>query len=851
MKNKKNTKKRPDKHWRKGRGKRSSESEKDVDHVQIVKPMDTLSPGFSANKVIDGYSSDAELNTRKMVAKQNRKKKKSGGFQAMGLSMGVLKGIFRKGYKVPTPIQRKCVPIIMDRKDVVAMARTGSGKTAAFLIPMFEKLQRHSAKTGARALILSPTRELAVQTLKFTRELGKFLGLRSAVILGGDKMDDQFAALHENPDIIIATPGRLLHVLVEMDLKLNSLEYVVFDEADRLFEMGFAEQLEEIIQRLPDDRQTLLFSATLPKLLVEFARAGLNDPMLIRLDVESKLSDQLKLAFFSTRADDKISLLLHLLRNVIKPSEQTVIFLATMHHVDYIKEILTQAGINCCHIYSSLDPAARKINVAKFTHKKAMVMLVTDVAARGIDIPLLDNVINFNFPAKPKLFVHRVGRVARAGRTGTAYSLIASDELPYLLDLHLFLGRPLKCASPSHSRDADYLFGRVPQRVVDDEEATVLTLHEQSLDIDTMKHVCNNAYKQYVKSRPAPAPESVKRMKEIDVSRIAIHPIFGEYIDKDENNRVQMVDEIKKYKPHTTIFEVGVSTKSQPKYSVMKAKRRLHSNAIEKYKVKKKEEIENTAMLQNIKEKAVFSSTEMSTDKDLEAVFSTVVAPGLKRKRRIEAMERKTKKQKPVVSVRDDDYYIHYRSQDHHAERGLSIGDCSFDQQASRAMLDLTGDDADMMKKHKDNIKWDRKKKKFIRDAGDEQSKKKKIKTESGTYIHASYKSNIYKDWLEKSKMDEMDEEEEEEKEKKTRKHKGGKWKGPQGKNKGSFHQKGKSRKPNQSKGPGGKRKKVRSEMKSKDQILKNRKTDAKKNFLRKTREKKAMMRSRGRGKPR
>nr|XP_054768053.1 ATP-dependent RNA helicase DDX54-like [Lytechinus pictus] len=189
-----------------------------------------VSAGFPT---IDGYSSDADIDTRALVKQQNRKKKKSGGFQSMGLSHAVFKGIMKKGYKIPTPIQRKCIPIIMEGQDVVGMARTGSGKTAAFLLPMLERLQRRSAQSGARALILSPTRELALQTLKFTKELSRYMDLRSEVILGGDRMDDQFAALHENPDILIATPGRLLHVLVEMDLKLMQVEYVVFDEADR------------------------------------------------------------------------------------------------------------------------------------------------------------------------------------------------------------------------------------------------------------------------------------------------------------------------------------------------------------------------------------------------------------------------------------------------------------------------------------------------------------------------------------------------------------------------------------------------------------------------------------------
>lgn len=176
----------------------------------------------------------------------------------------------------------QAIPILLEGRDVVAMARTGSGKTASFLIPLFEKLKAHAAKTGTRALILSPTRELAVQTLKFIKELGKFTGLKAAVVLGGDSMEDQFAAIHGNPDVIVATPGRFLHVCIEMDLKLSSIEYVVFDEADRLFEMGFGEQLSDIFTRLSDSRQTLLFSATLPKVLVEFAKAGLTDPVLIR-----------------------------------------------------------------------------------------------------------------------------------------------------------------------------------------------------------------------------------------------------------------------------------------------------------------------------------------------------------------------------------------------------------------------------------------------------------------------------------------------------------------------------------------------------------------------------------------
>ncbi|XP_077990291.1 ATP-dependent RNA helicase DDX54-like [Glandiceps talaboti] len=818
----------------------NASDESDLEVVE-EKPDQTKfsAPGFPGIGE-DNYASDVELDTRKLVAKQNRKKKKSGGFQSMGLCYNVIRGVLKKGYKVPTPIQRKCIPVIMDDKDVVAMARTGSGKTAAFLIPMFEKLQMHSAKSGARALVLSPTRELALQTLKFTKELAKYTSLKSAVVLGGDKMENQFAALHGNPDIIIATPGRFLHVVMEMELKLNSIEYVVFDEADRLFEMGFSEQLQEIIQRLPDDRQTLLFSATLPKLLVEFARAGLNDPVLIRLDVDTKLSDQLKLAFFSVRADDKSSVLLHLLRNVIKPSEQSVVFLATKHHVEYIREILSQAGINCCYIYSSLDQTARKINVAKFIHKKAMVMLVTDVAARGIDIPMLDNVINYNFPAKPKLFVHRVGRVARAGRSGTAYSLVSSDEIAYLLDLHLFLGRPIKLASTVQTQDDDGVYGRVPQTIIDDEDTTIQSLIDGSLELENLKRVCDNAYKQYVKSRPAPATESVKRMKEIEKTHISLHPWFSEYVDDMETGRMKMVDGLKNYKPHTTILEINPNAKSQ-RFEVMKAKRNFHSNAIKKFQLKQKEQTARIATETDIRT----GTTELSTEQEIEAAFNTMVAPGLKRKKQRDENKSKQKKLKTTTSVKDEEYYVNYRAPDHHAERGLSIGESSFDQQASRAMFDITGDDADAIKQHKGLLKWDRKKKKFLREG---QDKKKKIKTESGNYIQASFKTNIYQDWLEKSKMGDQDDDNDSEEEhtgkygnKGPRKgHKGGK-KSKTPLYTGKHRREG--RKQETEKG-----RKVRSEMKSKDQILKARKIEHRKQLQQQSRRKKMMMKRKGKG---
>ncbi|XP_069475344.1 ATP-dependent RNA helicase DDX54 [Ambystoma mexicanum] len=810
-------KKRVPRRTQRPRPDRGGSAEMDSDTGEFEVPEDEAGGGEQmTGKMLPAfpapdYTSDVEPDLRELVRAQNKKKKKSGGFQSMGLSFPVYKGVMKKGYKVPTPIQRKTVPVILDGKDVVAMARTGSGKTACFLIPMFEKLKARSAQTGARALILSPTRELALQTLKFTKELGKFTGLKTALILGGDRMEDQFAALHENPDIIIATPGRLMHVAVEMNLKLRSVEYVVFDEADRLFEMGFAEQLQEIIARLPENRQTVLFSATLPKQLVEFAQAGLTEPVLIRLDVDSKLSDQLRLAFFLTRAEDKPAVLLHLLRNVVKPQELTVVFVATKHHAEYLRELLTVEGINCSHIYSSLDQTARKINIGKFVHGKCSVMIVTDVAARGIDIPMLDNVINYNVPPKAKLFLHRVGRVARAGRSGTAYSLVAIDETPYILDLHLFLGRPLKLANPQDPpAEADGVIGRVPQSIIDDEESLLIADHEGSLDLQNLKRVSENAYRQYLKSRPSPSAESIKRVKDTDFTRVGIHPLFSSGLMEEELERLKFVDSIKSYRSRATIFEINSTNKTSAS-CIMRAKRSRDCQAIVKFQRVQEDKAASAAALHPPGRST--PAGQEAEEESIEEVFSAVVG----RKRKPESEGDSILKKSKREEAQDEEFYIPYRPKDFDSERGLTVdaaGGSTFEQQASRAVLDIIGDHTEDMKKNQQVLKWDRKKKKFVGKTGHDD--RKKIKTESGRLISSSYKKNIYEDWKKKYKIDDRDSEEEEMRSKAG----GGRRRG-----RGAKRQNSTARIPSSQRKP-------RSELKSKQQILKERKAQEKQRFL-------------------
>ena len=689
-------------------------------------------PNYKKEKIKeDKMETDDQNSLSAAINDQNRKKKKSGGFQSMGLTQDVFRGVIKKGYKVPTPIQRKTIPIILEGRDVVAMARTGSGKTASFLIPLFHKLKGSRGvgvgqAKGARALILSPTRELALQTLKFTRELGRYTGLKSILILGGDAMEKQFSLMHENPDIVIATPGRLVHLCVEMELKLEAVQYVVFDEADRLFEMGFGEQLSDILGRLPESRQTVLFSATLPKLLVDFAKAGLTDPTLVRLDVDSKIPDTLKLAFFHCRPESKPALFLHVVQNLIPEDQQMLVFAATRHHVDYLHILLDLVGINNTYVYSQLDSTARKINVAKFAARRARVLIVTDVAARGIDIPLLDNVINYHFPAKSKLFVHRVGRVARAGRRGQAYSFVAGDELAYLVDLQLFLGNSVTTVSSLSSEKKqtsntidkidNSLLGTVPQEIYDMYEDQLKRWHEDSLDLHNSQKVAENGYKQYLKSRPGASVESVKRVRysmpksdgfgdhpllyNIAVRSSSHNSNVENSIDSSSNKgdnefRSNMIEQMKKFRPSNTIFEIGNSSKSEVMSKVMSQKRAKHSTIIEKFKLKNESRntvlqddkaSENSDEVKHIDETSNPKSgnihLEEPTQNDIDSAFGgNIVQPKAitnakvfvpkKQKRKLPSGEGSmTSKKLKTSSKKDEENYIGYQPKDHHTEAG-------------------------------------------------------------------------------------------------------------------------------------------------------------------------------------
>lgn len=507
------------------------------------------------------------------------------GFKPLGLSEPVFRGICRIGFRKPTPVQRKSLPVVLSGADTCVMARTGSGKTCAFLIPLLEKLLSNegalstTSSPGVRAIVLSPTRELSLQTLRVLKKLSHFMDIRSIGIHGGESIEQQFDALSSKPDVIVATPGRLAHMLSEIpDFHLRDCQICVLDEADRLLEMGFALQLRQIARSLPSENrcQKLLFSATMPKVLIEFTKSGFcNDPQVVRLDQEATVSEELRISFITCRSMDKDASLLQIISMIHDDTKLnqdtrtglTLIFCATRHHVEYVTTLLRASGEKATMIYGTLDADARNAHLASFRNGTNPILVVTDVAARGVDVPLCDHVVHYHFPPTPKLFVHRSGRVARAGRIGFCWGLVEPEEMAYMVDLHLTLGRSLITArgrtatsstisaaaidagggATAHERkeiegDDDAKqdgeatepytlssitpetvhYGCIPEsilhfavenvrRVMDSEMAG----SDQAHAMQNLTKVCTNAMKQYRKTRPEASKEGVRRAKAI------------------------------------------------------------------------------------------------------------------------------------------------------------------------------------------------------------------------------------------------------------------------------------------------------------------------------------------------
>ncbi|MCA8245830.1 DEAD/DEAH box helicase [Burkholderia multivorans] len=367
-------------------------------------------------------------------------------FESLGLAEPLVKAVNELGYTSPTPIQQQAIPAVLGGGDLLAGAQTGTGKTAGFTLPILQRLhtfytEHRSAKRAVRALILTPTRELAAQVEESVRAYSKYLKLRSTVMFGGVSINPQIDALKRGVDIVVATPGRLLDHMQQKTIDLSDLDILVLDEADRMLDMGFIHDIKRVLAKLPPRRQNLLFSATFSDEIKALADSLLDSPALIEVARRNTTAETVAQKIHPVDRDRKRELLTHLIRE--HNWFQVLVFTRTKHGANRLAEQLTKDGISAMAIHGNKSQSARTRALAEFKNNTLQVLVATDIAARGIDIDQLPHVVNFDLPNVPEDYVHRIGRTGRAGATGEAVSLVCVDEKQLLRDIERLIQREI------------------------------------------------------------------------------------------------------------------------------------------------------------------------------------------------------------------------------------------------------------------------------------------------------------------------------------------------------------------------------------------------------------------------
>ncbi len=368
-------------------------------------------------------------------------------FNDLALIEPIQKALVKAQYTTPTPIQAQAIPILLEGHDLLGCAQTGTGKTAAFSIPIIQhihaaKQQQKGGRTPIRALVLTPTRELAIQINESFAAYGEFTSLRHTVIFGGVGQAPQVAALKAGIDVLVATPGRLLDLSSQGYIKLQDLEFFVLDEADHMLDMGFIHDIKRILPLLPKKRQSLFFSATMPREIEKLANSILTSPRKVEVTPASSTVEKIDQYLYYT--EDKSDLLIELLSN--PEMKMVLVFTRTKHGADKVARLLNRAHITAEAIHGNKSQNARQRALSNFKEHKTRVLIATDIAARGIDVDELTHVVNYELPNVPETYVHRIGRTGRAGRTGVAYSFCRPDEMPLLKDIEKLIGKRIEVA---------------------------------------------------------------------------------------------------------------------------------------------------------------------------------------------------------------------------------------------------------------------------------------------------------------------------------------------------------------------------------------------------------------------
>ena len=364
-------------------------------------------------------------------------------FKDLGLKDALLRAVKEKGYTTPSPIQEKAIPHILAGKDVLASAQTGTGKTAGFTLPVLQYLSetKHPKYRPLRALVLTPTRELAAQVYDNVREYSSYLNIRSTVVFGGVKAASQIATLRRGVDILVATPGRLLDLHNQKAVSFKRIDVLILDEADRMLDMGFVRDINKIISYMPTKRQNLLFSATFSKEIKQLAQTILKNPVMVEAEPENSTAEMVSQKAYRVNKKDKTSIV----TNLIKEGNwnQVLIFMRTKHGANKLTKKLLQSGVSAAAIHGNKSQGARTKALSNFKTNDIRVLVATDIAARGLDIPLLPHVVNYELPNVPEDYVHRIGRTGRARTEGEAFTLCKPEELPLVQSIEKLLGNPL------------------------------------------------------------------------------------------------------------------------------------------------------------------------------------------------------------------------------------------------------------------------------------------------------------------------------------------------------------------------------------------------------------------------
>jgi ATP-dependent RNA helicase RhlE len=366
-------------------------------------------------------------------------------FQDLNLIEPILRALKTEGYTTPTPIQEQAIPILLQHRDLLGCAQTGTGKTAAFTIPILQLLYQdrlqHKEQKTIKALILTPTRELAIQINESIAAYGKHTGIKHLVIFGGVSQHSQTEALRRGVDILVATPGRLLDLIQQRYISLDHIKFLVLDEADRMLDMGFVHDVKKIIAKVPQKRQTLFFSATMPKEIQQLADSILNNPEKIEVTPVSSTADTIQQELYYVEKNDKRLLLAHILKD--KEIKTALVFTRTKHGADKVVKDMHKIGITAEAIHGNKSQNARQRALKNFKDRTTRVLIATDIAARGIDIDELTHVINYEIPNIPETYVHRIGRTGRAGASGIALTFCDQEEIEFLKDIHKLIAKEI------------------------------------------------------------------------------------------------------------------------------------------------------------------------------------------------------------------------------------------------------------------------------------------------------------------------------------------------------------------------------------------------------------------------